>query len=219
MTEEELQRILPELKQFDALSFRESMSAEKMSTLLGRPIETVLDPTFLLTKGDWITRLQLQKNDGERYILLYSLGSPKQLLRFLPALTRLSKKRNCKVKVVTPFAYFPYPHKRIEYHPEYGPVEFMDALYNAEMVVTDSYHGTILSVNFGKEFYSICKSGGAEFRKTDILERLGLHERIVLDATMISDFNLSPIDYAAVYDKLDVLRQHSINYLKTALKG
>lgn len=217
MTEKELQHILLEVKCFDSLSFRESVSAEKMSNLLGRPVETVLDPTFLLTKDDWISNLQLKEKDDERYILFYSLGGPKQLLRFLPIFTTLSKKLECKVKVVMPFAYFPYPNKRIEYHPEYGPVEFMSALYNAKFVITDSYHGTILSVNFGKEFYSICEPDSVKFRKTDILERLGLHERIVLDATEIPELNPSSIDYNSVDAKLSTLRQHSMNYLNSAL--
>lgn len=219
MTDEELQRILPELRYFDALSFRESSSAEKMTALLSSPVETVLDPTFLLTKDDWISNLKLQKNDSERYILVYSLGGPKQLLKLLPVISKLSKKRDCKAKVVTPFAYLPHPDKHIEYHPEYGPIEFLNALYNAEAVVTDSYHGTVLSVNFGKDFYSVCGVGGAEFRKTDILNRLGLQERIVYDAAAIPELDLSPIDYTAVYAKLTDMRQHSMNYLTTALKG
>lgn len=217
MTDEELQLILPYLRQFHTLAFRESTSAEKMAALLERSVETVLDPTFLLTKDEWISQLQLQKKDDNRYILVYSLGGPKQLLRLLPVLSKLAKKRDCKVKVVTPFAYIPYPNKHIEYHPEYGPIEFMNALYNAKAVVTDSYHGTILSVNFGKEFYSICKSGGAEFRKTDILDRLGLQERIIRNASTLLELDFSPVDYAPVYDKLDALRQHSVDYLKAAL--
>ena len=217
MNNSELSRILPYIKQFFYISMREKSSAERLTKLLGRPVENVLDPTFLLTKDDWIVNLQLQKNDDERYILVYSLGGPKQLIQLLPVMARLVKKRNCKAKVVTPFAYLPYPDKHIEYHPEYGPIEFMNVLYNAEAVVTDSYHGTILSVNFGKEFYSICKSSGSEFRKTDILDQLGLHERIISNVSTIPELCLSPIDYADVYDKLDSLRRHSLNYLKTAL--
>ena len=220
MTEEELQRILPELKSFDALAFREAVTAKKMAVLLERSVATVLDPTFLLTKDEWIAHLQLQKKDDEKYILFYSLGgSPKQLLHLLPVLSKLAKKRDCKVKVVTPFTYIPYPNKHIEYHPEYGPIEFMDALYNAEVVITGSYHGTILSVNFGKEFYSICKSGGGEFRKTDILDRLGLQDRIISDTTVILNLALPPIDYATVYAKLADMRQHSMDYLITNLIG
>lgn len=219
MTDTELQHILPELQQFDALAFRESVSAGKMAALLGRQVDTVLDPTFLLTKDEWSARFQLRRPSDKRYILVYSLGGPKKIVRLPPILSKLAEKRDCKVKLVTPFAYFPCLDKRIEYHPEYGPVEFLDALNNAEMVVTDSYHGTVLSVNFGKEFYSICKSGGAEFRKTDILNRLGLQDRIIHDAAEIPGLNLPSIDYTAVYAKLDILRQHSLNYLRSALES
>ena len=219
MTDMELQSILPELQQFDVLAFRESTSAKKMTTLLDRPVETVLDPTFLLTKDDWIAYLQLQRACKERYILAYFLCGPKKLAQLLPTLLRFAKKRECKVKLLTPFSYIPYPDKRVEYHPEYGPIEFMNALYNAEAVVTDSYHGTILSVNFGKDFYSNCKSGGSEFRKTDILGRLGLQDRIIHDVAIIPKLDMPSIDYTDVYAKLDALRQHSLNYLKTILKG
>lgn len=218
MKDEELQRILPALRQFDVLSFRESASAEKMANILDRPAETVLDPTFLLTHDEWIEHLHLKKQKDTRYFLAYFLGL-KQFIKFLPALSKIAKKYDCSVKVVTPFIYLPYPDRRIEYHPEYGPIEFLNALYNAEAVVTDSYHGTILSVNFGKEFYSICKNGGAEFRKTDILERLGLLDRVITDPAVMPDLALPPIDHDAVHAKLNALRRHSINYLKSALTG
>lgn len=218
MTDEDLQRILPELREFSALSCREATSADKIAALLHSNVETVVDPTFLLTRKDWITHLHLKKND-EKYILVYSFTRPKQLLRLLPTFSQLAKDRNCHVKLVTPFACLPCPDRRIEYHPEYGPIEFLEALYNAEAVVTDSYHGTILSVNFGKEFYSICRPGGSEFRKTDILGRLDLQNRVVADPSVIPDLALPPTDYAAVYAKLEELRQYSIDYLKKALKG
>lgn len=218
MTDEELHRIAPELQQFDALSFRESVTAEKMSTFLRRPVANVLDPTFLLTKDEWIRHMDLQGRRDEKFILAYFLCRPKILAQRLPVLLKLAKNRGCKIRLITPFAYLPLFDKQIEYHIEYGPKEFLNALYNAEEVVTDSYHGTILSVNFGKDFYSLCKAGGAEFRKTDILERLGLADRIISDFSKISDLNLPPVDYSSVYAKLDALRQHSINYLKTALE-
>lgn len=219
MTDSDLQHILPELQQFDALSFRETVSAEKIANLLDRPVETVLDPTLLLTKSEWISRLWLKQAYDERYILAYFLCGPGQLIKILPVLEKVAQKRDCKIKLVMPFAYLPSSDRRVEYHHEYGPIEFLNALYNAEAVVTDSYHGTILSVNFGKEFYSICRAGGSEFRKTDILSRLGLQERVVADPAAIPDLALPPTDYAAVYTKLEEMRQHSIDYLKKAVKG
>lgn len=219
MTDTELKRILRDIEGFDALSFREEASAKRIERMLDRSVATVLDPTFLLTKNEWVEQLHIPPRK-ERYIFAYFLCGPKKLRWVLSVLSELSTRCHCPVKMAAPFAYLPCTDKRIEYHTEYGPLEFMESLCNAEMVLTDSYHGTILSVNLEKEFYSVCYDGYAEFRKTDILERLGLMDRVIAEESRdegLQSIGRTKIDYAAVRDKLEPLRQHSINYLKTAL--
>ncbi len=218
MTTEDLKKIVPELKRFHALSFREKVTCNQMAEMLERPVEHVADPTLLLTKEQWISKLGLKKTNEEKYILAYSLGGPRTAMKLIRVLRKMSKKQDCKVKLIMPFCLVPGAGRRIEWHPEYGPVEFLNALYNAETVVTDSYHGTVFSVNFGKEFYSLCKPAGANFRKTDILEQLGLSSRVVYEPDKILERDFKPIDYAAVNEKLSPLRRHSEDYLKTALK-
>lgn len=218
-TDDDLRHILNDIQQFDAIAMREDASAKKMRDLLGHDVSTVLDPTFLLTKDEWIHKLNLKKNSDENYILYYSLGDIKNIRSSMKSLIALAKAKKKKILIVTPFAYVPLANKLLEQHPEYGPIDFITAIYNADMIVTDSYHGTILSVNFGKDFYSICGTGGAEFRKTDILNRLGLQERIITDVTVIPKLDSDPIDYTTVYSKLYTLRRHSLNYLKDALEG
>ena len=110
-----------------------------------------------------------------------------------------------------------YDDDIIEMHPEMGPIEFLNAIYNAKMVVTNSYHGTILSVNFGKEVYSLCENTGSEFRKTDILCELGMANRIIFDSnTLLKSF--TPVDYNKVENILCKLRENSIHYLKKNIK-
>ena len=217
MTDDELSRIIPYVKKFDSIAMREGESAEKMSALLGRKIPSVLDPTFLLTKEDWIKALDLKKTDEEPYILYYSLGGPKNVSIHKNAIKKLAKKRGCRVKMVTPSALISYPEGNFENHPEYGPVDFLNAVMNAKAVISDSYHGTILSVNFGKDVFSVCRSGGSEFRKTDILKKIGLEDRICTPDD-ISGKEFDPIDYTAVYSKLDDLKGQSLDYLKNALE-
>ncbi len=216
MTDEELHYILPELQTFDALSFRESKSAERVSSILEKKVETVLDPTFLLTEEEWVDRLNLQKSPQEKYILVYVLCGPKTLAEHLPHLRKIAQEEMCKVKIVAPFASLPALDKKIEYCPGLGPREFLNELYNAETIITDSYHGTILSVNFGKEFYSICKTTGTEFRKTDILRRLELKERIINEITNIEERKHNAKTFNAVNDRLEFLRRESFNYLQKA---
>ena len=218
-TDDDLRHIINDIQQFDAISMREAVSAGKMRDLFGHDVSAVLDPTLLFTKDEWIHKLDLKKNSDENYILYYSLGDIKNICSTMKSLIALAKAQKKKILIVAPFAYVPLANKLLEQHPEYGPMDFITAIYNADMIVTDSYHGTILSVNFGKDFYSICGAGGAEFRKIDILNRLGLQERIITDVTMIPKLDFNPIDYATVYSKLYTLRQHSLNYLKDALEG
>ena len=116
-----------------------------------------------------------------------------------------------------PFCYT-VPNKMFEPHPECGPIEFLQNIYQAKKVITDSYHGTILSVNFGKDVYSVCKNGGSEFRKTDILKMLGMKDRIITRPEQLVRKQFAPIDYQAVDAKLRELRTHSISYLASALE-
>ncbi len=217
MTDGELSRIRSDIEKFAYISMREKSSAKRMTKLLGRQVENVLDPTFLLTAEQWKGNLKITGMLNMPYVLYYSLGGIKKISAHLKPVKDFARKIGCKLIVVTPFAWHPSLERLTENHPEYGPVEFLSALSGANAVVTDSYHGTILSVNFGKELYSICRPGGAEFRKTDILERLGLQDRIIYDINDLVEKKFEPIDYDKINRKLEQLREHSLNYLKGAL--
>ena len=72
MNDWEIKRILPEINDFALLSMREETSAKKVSNYLKRNVISVLDPTFLLTKEEWIQTLHLNR-DNKKFILFYSL--------------------------------------------------------------------------------------------------------------------------------------------------
>lgn len=218
MTDNELKKIEPEIKKFQYIAMRELEAAKRMENLLNRKIETVLDPTFLLKKEQWIKELQLMLYDEENFILYYSRGRIKDVLADIKVLKRLAKSFSCKIKVITPSFYIPVNDDDIENHPEYGPIEFLQAIYNAKMVITDAYHGTILPINFHKDVYSINRGLDGENRKTDFLNRIGLQERIISGIEELERKTFRPIDYDAVQYKIDELRKYSINYLKKALE-
>ena len=216
MTDEELKMIIPYINQFDAVSMREISSTKRMNEFLKDTVVNVLDPTFLLTKEEWIKLLNLRKDNSKKFILYYSLGGVNYIKKNRPILKQLAKQYGCKVYVIMPFANVSNDDI-IESHPEYGPIEFLNSIYNAEMVITDSFHGTILSVNFGKDLYSLCKAGGSTFRKTDILGILGMEDRAIFDSNDLITKRYTPINYTAVYEKLAIMRKNSLDYLKNAL--
>lgn len=217
MTDEELNVIIKDINAFDYVSMREKVSSARLEQLLHKSIKTVLDPTFLLKNNEWISKLKLHKKEEEKYILYYSLLGIKPLKQMVQILKIVAQNKKNKLRIITPFAYLNLNDEVIEIHPEYGPIEFLESIYNAQAVYTNSYHGTILSVNFNKDIYSLCEDSGTEFRKTDILKRLGLADRIIYDPLVLLQDNFKPIDYDDVNKKISNYREDSILYLKNAL--
>lgn len=212
-----LDKILPAIDEFDALSFRERKSSEFIAKELKRDVTNVLDPTFLLSKDQWIKQLNLVKK-VEDYILYYSLTSYRDELKESKHLVELADKFGCKVIVITPLNYAPVHDKRIEYRPDYGPREFLELIYNAKLVITYSFHGTALSANLGVPFYSLAKKSSSDYRKADILGRLGLTERIAYGLEDVLSRPDEAIDYDKVMERIEEYRKHSVEYLEKALK-
>jgi polysaccharide pyruvyl transferase WcaK-like protein len=214
MNRDELEVILPELKKFDAISMREESSCHKLNDL-GISSVNVLDPTFLLQAKEWIEKLGLYKTE-EKYVIYYSLKDKAQFDEYLPILIKLSEHYHQKVLVITPyFDKYRLP-KNFVRGINIGPVEFMNALYNSCCVVTDSYHGTILAINFNRSVFSICPKDGAEFRKTEILKKLRMESRIITkpEEVLVTDQN---IDYSCIVSILEDQRAESSVYLKQLL--
>lgn len=216
MQQNELKKIAPYIKEYNMISMREAQNAKIISKLINRDVPVVLDPTFLLSKDEWIEKLHLEKANEKPYVLYYSLkrfdGN-----KHLKTVIRLTKKLGYGLKVITPFSYFPMFGKHIENCIEEGPWEFLNDLYNSRFVITDSFHGTILSVNFEKEFVSFCAEGGAEFRKTDFLKQIGLEDRIIYDIADAEKKLKEKIDFTQARKVLKNQKKKSINYLKDAL--
>lgn len=218
MSKTDLEHIKDSLKKFNSLSVRENSSKDILKELTQMDVEQVCDPTFLLSAEEWINALSLKENE-EKYIFFYSLGGIKKYIKAIRALVPVAKRMNCKLKILTPFSYLPCFAACVENCSDYGPVDFMNAILNAQYVVTDSYHGTILSLNLKKQVYSICENKGAEFRKTDILEMLNLKNRIIDDVNDINNIELNDIDYDTVSKQIEQIRNKGINYITNAING
>ncbi|MEE8723140.1 MAG: polysaccharide pyruvyl transferase family protein [Atopobiaceae bacterium] len=224
MSQDEIKRISPLINEFDFVSMREKQSANLVSRISGRDdIKVVSDPTLLLTANEWREALDLTQEEkdeckGKRsYVVYYTLRRTKSLAKSLHALKAIADKLDADVRLITPFAYVPVRDKRLHYCVQYGPIEFFKAIDGAKAVITDSYHGTLFSMNLHKDLYCLCPSDGAEFRKTEILRRMGAAPRILQNVDEILSTTYEPIDFAFSDCYLKDLRKQSIAYLKGAL--
>lgn len=216
MSDNDLLTILSDIKNFDYVSFRELESANKFKKMCNINVYHVIDPTFLMNRDEWINKFKIKKC-SEKYILYYALNDRKDIKRVITVVEQYAINRNCKVKMLAPLVYVK-KNKNIEILDKTDPIDFLQLLYNAETVITDSYHGTILSVNFEKDIYSICGRNASDFRKTDILKLIGMEDRIICNVRDILSTIHKPIDYKSVSIKLNKLRNLSKLYLDMALR-
>jgi len=102
-----------------------------------------------------------------------------------------------------------------------GPKEFIWLIKNADIVCTDSFHATVFSIQYQREFYvlkrfddnsKISQNG----RLYEILDTYNLRDRWITDESVFK--REKNIEYDRVYNILNDKRMHSENYLTNALK-
>src|SRR5690606_9217280 len=210
----EQDKIQSAINDFANFSFREVDMVQQVAEITGRKDrQHTLDPTLLLTKSEWIDLLDL-KIDGSlgKYVFVYTLKKDKVVYE---AVRGLAKRLGLKVVAVDqdPFLlYRPDIHIR-----DAGPVEFLNLMLNAEFVITNSFHGTAFSVNFGLPFIAVKPETGIN-RIKGFLESVGLDSRLVSDLNDLDASLKEVIDYAMVERKLNALRNHTFEYLADALR-
>lgn len=198
------------LSDLDYLSCREANGAQLLEKILGKDVQTVLDPTLLLTKDEWESIVD-KNHKNEKYILTYFLGENIWQRSFVD---KLVKATGYKV-IAIPVSYLEMDNEKIEKEWA-GPEEFIDLIMNAAYVCTDSFHGTIFSINFNVDFYAFCKFKDSDTvsensRLYCVLNQFGLMDRLIKEDV---DIEPSKIDYTYANTVLNTERNNSIEYLR-----
>ena len=85
-------------------------------------------------------------------------------------------------------------------------------------MITNSFHGTVFSLLFGKNFLTIKNSHRGATRFTSLLGTVGLQDRL-LEVSMpdVGFPDVQEIDYRPINEKLAALRQLGRSFLQNNL--
>ena len=148
----------------------------------------------------------------EKYICVYKINSSKAY----EYATYLSKKTGLKVIAIKPDRTCPKAFQKVLYA---SPNDFLSYIRKATYVVTDSFHGTVFSILYEKQFLA-CLDSRKNNKNTRIVELLGMVglEKCLIDSSeKIVDAIENNNDYVEVKKKIDVDQKESIRYLKEAI--
>ena len=196
------------LNNFDCLSLRESTSVELLQPLTEKEVNLVIDPTFLLSKEEWMTYVQpINEKD---YICCYPVLNQKQVKARAKQIAKTLKKKLVILEPVAEGIIFS-DGKKIN-----TPFEFLSYIANADLVLTSSFHGTAFSLIMKKNFY-ILGDDKSNVRMKNFLRDLGIQDRII---PMEQNVNMDNyINYTDVDKKLNIMINNSKRYLDDAINS
>lgn len=202
------------LNKYKKISCREKRGVDIVSEITQKDVELVLDPTLLVDRKH-LDKYVKESEINKPYLFYYSLDGFDKRKNNLDMIYALAKKFGLEVRLVTP--EWVYTGNKGEQCITAGIEDFLTLIANAELVCTNSFHGTALSIKFNKNFYVLEEYDGKDDRKRTILEEIGLLDRCISNMASVENISDYKIDYEDVNSKLESKRDKSLAYVKECL--
>lgn len=222
VADEHMDQFVSFVSSFHFLSVREKQAAEFIKKNALVEAKVVLDPTLLIKREELVALasdevVKKNKIKEKEYILCYFLGNDERYCRFVnrmiertgyPVYFVSSKKKNYKERQLS-----------------CGPLELLGLLKHAAYVLTDSFHGLVLSCNIGTPVacfkrFSDNERYNENSRIYSVIELLNLKALVSTDENSVEEF--LKLDFEEndkiMQNSLELLREESMSYLKNGLE-
>lgn len=203
------QSIVQLLKSFDKILVRDSNSLRLVQEECRLPAVKVVDPTFLI---DYDAIAVLPKVTKE-YLLMYNQQGFTTLEEdFIKTIATKRGLIIISIGQINKIASINIV--------EADPKKWIGYFNKAAYIVTNTYHGTIFSMLFKKQFTVILNENKSN-KTGDLLKDYDLEERIFSPQsyTQDSEYNLIDIDYSQVEPKIKLAAANSKNCLFKAIES
>lgn len=191
------------IRKLKNISVRDCYSKKVIESLLGdREICIVTDPTLLHDREFYSNHMK-EKETPNSFILVYSYGTHLKK-ETIAEIVEFSKMK--KLKMISILEYFEW----CDYNIAPSPFEMLYYFFKADYIVTDTFHGTIFSVIYNKNFVVASKSS---VKIIEFLKEIGLQNRVLDRVGKISILLGNGIDYSTVNMNVQTKRENSKQYL------
>lgn len=203
------------LSKIDTISVRDDNSGEIVEKLTNKKVVYNLDPVLIydyMNDCKNIPKLDIQ----EKYMIVYAYNGriTKEESKWIK---EYAKEKGYKIYSIGG------AQKCADKFIDCSPFKVLAYFKNAECIITDTFHGSIFSIITNKNFVTLVRKSvgnnyGNEEKLTDLLNRLGLKDRITYDIKKSEEILNKRIDYNKVNNILEKERKKTYNFLKN-LRG
>ncbi|MCG2779434.1 MAG: polysaccharide pyruvyl transferase family protein [Weeksellaceae bacterium] len=206
MIDEKYRKIFKQgLDGFKSISVREQSGAEIVKNFTGKDAVVLCDPTMCLSKEEWLEFSSTHKRKPtKKYILTYFLGVPS--LKVVEVLNHISDEFEIvHLNSLTSSKFY-----------SITPSEWVDYINDADLFLTDSFHGVVFSILLQTPFGVYSRVGGESMhtRITNILEKFSLQDRFEISS---NDFSLFSMDFSNTEEIINAEKAKAYKFLKKTL--
>lgn len=202
------------LSDYTSISVREKTAQSLLKSFVDNDINQVLDPSFLLSKDEWLS-ISVPPQISKPYILLFTLEYSEALLGYAKILKEESGLELVYLCWRQPTDSFgKYIVER-----EAGIEEFLGYIRGASLVITNSFHGTVFSIILETcNFYVYVGNSKRSSRIVDMLASFSLSNHLLRDFKLsyktLSD---TTIDYQKIHGLIQDNIKRSQDFITASL--
>lgn len=198
------------LSRMDAIAIREQSGKDIICGLIGEhaEVEVVPDPTLLLESYENLVK----KPSVDHYVFVYRVQTSSLVEKVARATAA-----HCGSSLVKGFNTIRFWKEGAKVVLP-APQSWLGYIKHADVVVTNSFHGTIFSILFRKKFFTVSLTGKAAKRNARLLfllEKLGLEDRFIREEELgsLQQKMAEEIDWKQVEERLSHWRVSAYAYL------
>lgn len=208
-SDEELKKLGELVDGFQKIMLREQSTVSLLQRYATAPVCHVIDPVGLLDAKEFESIVVKPKID-EPYAVMYLADSGELLNQ---AIELLSKKIGLKIVHICGFKKKCYCDYFIK---DAGPEEILGYILHADFVLSASFHATMFSLIFHKQFATLLPGEQTNARINDLLEYVGLENRVIHCKEELVQLE-NKIDYSSADQVIKDFREESRAALLRAL--
>ena len=207
---------------FTGISVREDSGIDICRRFYDGKVLHVLDPTMLLSKDTYLflcSKILKNLKVIKPHLFAYILDDTADKWRIIrncadtaslgiTAYTERKKIKNLFLLKDLHIAHYMFPSVE----------QWLANFAIADFIVTDSFHGTVFSILFNKQFIVVANKDRGQARFDSLLRMFGLQDRLVHDYEDYVQCKWETINYSVVNEILEQERKKSLAFLKECLR-
>ena len=202
------EKIKDGLSAMQAISVRDRNSQQVVEQLTGKDATLVCDPVIMY---GYENEMNLFTPADKDYIVVYAYDRSMQDEKEISAIKVFAKKHNKRVYSVA------YHHNWCDKNIQATPNELLGWIKNADCVITDTFHGSVLSIVCNTPM--IVKLRGNKNKLAFLLEEYELTDRIISEFEELETVYNQPVDFISVNSHVNERRAASRQFIDAALRG